>query len=96
MKHNSNADLFETHKKSPETKPLELNEEIKEHVPFESSFCYLGSIMDFMLVNTPDIECRMSKASKAMGSLSFIWNTDEEPLETTKIFFLAVPMILAL
>ena len=42
-----NVDLLKVHKNAPETAPLILDEITEEHVPFESSFCYLGTIIDF-------------------------------------------------
>ena len=91
-----NIDLLKIYKNAPETAPLVLDEITEEHVPFESSFCYLGTIIDFMLDDTSDISCRVSKANKAMGALSFIWDTSEVSLETKVSLFLAIPVNLAL
>ena len=42
-------------------------------VKFYNEFTCLGSIINFLLDNTVDVESRVPKASKSMGSLRFIW-----------------------
>ena len=49
-----------------------------------------------MLDDTSDIKCRASNPNKVMGTLSFIWNTDEASLETKTRLSRAMPVNLAL
>ena len=91
-----NVDSLKVHKNAPETAPLILDEITEEHVPFESSFYYLCTIIDFMLDDTSNVSCRVSKANKAMGVLSFMWDTSEDSLETKVSLHLAIPVNLAL
>ena len=63
-------DLLKACKEVLETKPFNVNG--SENIVFTNNFCYLGSILDFLLDNTSDIKLRMSKAEKAIGALSFM------------------------
>ena len=42
-------------------------------VEFNSKFSCLGSIINFVLDDIVDVECRVNKASNTIGALRFIW-----------------------
>ena len=79
---------------TPETQVLDISTE--EHIPFASSFCYLGSEIDFLLDDTSEIRIRINKANKAMGALKFIWNAKHVSLDSKIKLFFATPVNLAL
>ena len=83
-------DLKAACQKFPDTNTLVLNE--NQCVPFVLQFCYLGTIIDFLLDGTTDIKCRIMKANKAVGALSFIWNSNEVSLDAKVKLFLAMPV----
>ena len=67
-----------------------------EFIPFTSEFCYLGTMIDFLLDDTSDVKARIVKATKAVGALNFIWKSNQISLETKKKLYLAIPLNLAL
>ena len=79
---------------APETQVLDISTE--EHVPFASSFCYLGAEIDFLLDDTSEIRIRVNKANKAMGALKFIWSAKHVSLDSKIKLFFATPVNLAL
>lgn len=87
------VDLHKLYIDAPKTKVININTD--EHMPFVSSFCCLGSEIDFLLDDTSEIRIRINKANKAIGALKFIWNAKYVALES-KIIFLAIPVNLAL
>ena len=68
----------------------------EEYIPFESSFCYLGTNIDIILDDISDISCRVPKANKGIDALSFIWDTSEVSLETKVNLFLVILVNLAI
>lgn len=90
----SPINLEDIYKRAPETADIILNDD--EKIPFATEFCYLGSAIDFLIDDTVDIKCRISKANKAMGALGFIWRSKQVRMETKIKLFLAIPVNLAL
>ena len=82
------------YKNVPETADIIINN--NESIPFVSEFCYLGSIIDFLLDDTSDIKSRILKANCAVGALKCIWNAPEISLNTKVKLFLAIPVNFAL
>ena len=88
------VNLTEIYSNAPETAPLKVN--AMEFIPFTSEFCYLGTMIDFLLDDTSDVKARIVKATKAVGALNFIWKSNQISLETKKKSHLAVPLNLVL
>ena len=86
--------LTDAYEYAPETAVIIINE--RETIPFTINFCYLGPVIDFLIDDTTDMKSRVSKASKAMGALVFIWKTPQICLDTKIKLFLAIPVNLAL
>ena len=59
-------------------------------------FCYLGSILDFLLDDTIDVDIRIGKANKVLGALNFIWDAKEVKLHDKIKLFLAILVNFAL
>ena len=64
---------------SPENYYIIVDDE-GDVVKFNNRFTYLGSIIDFSLVDTVDSESRVPKDSKYMGALRFIWEDENMAL----------------
>lgn len=90
----SEVKLEEAYKAAPETADIVINS--NETIPFVSNFCYLDSMINFLLNNTTDIKSRITKASKAARDLGFVWKSSQISLETKVKLFLAIPVNLAL
>ena len=65
-------------------------------IPFTSDFCYLGTMIYFILDDTLDVKARIVKATIAVCALNIVWKTNLISLETSKKFYLAIPLNLAL
>ena len=75
------ADLRIKYSEAPETRDIAVDER-GGTLSFTKEFLYLGSNIDFLIDDTTDVKNRISKASKAMGALKFIWDAVEVPLST--------------
>ena len=89
------VDFSPQHVRAPETETFFIND-IGNHISFNITFCYLGSQVDFMLDDTADTRCRIGKANKVVGALSFVWNADCLSLESKIKLYLAMSVNLAL
>ena len=49
---------------------------------FAKKFVHLENNVDFLIDDTTDVRCRMTKAKKLMGTLKFAWEAREAPLHT--------------
>ena len=76
------VNLKEIYSNAPETAPLKINS--MESIPFTSEFCYLGTMIDFLLDDISDVKARIAKATKAVGALNFVWKSNQISLETKK------------
>ena len=63
---------------------------------FTHEFCYLGSLINYTLNDSSDINRRITKATCAMGALKFIWDSEEVELQTKINLYKAIPLNLAL
>ena len=88
------VNLKEAYESAPETEDIVINE--SEIMTFTTNFCYLGSVIDFLIGDTTDVKSRVNKAIKAMGALGFIWKAPQTCLDTKIKLFLAIPVNLAL
>ena len=77
----THLDVKNVCKTAPETQDIIVDDKNGE-VQFNNKFTCLGSIADFRLDDTEDANSRITKASKAMGALSFIWNASNTPVDT--------------
>lgn len=59
-------------------------------------FIYLGSLTSYDLIDDPDIQRRISIASRSMGALKNLWDNDNIDMKTKYLFFLAIPINLLL
>lgn len=66
-------DLREIYLAAPETALLELNN--NDRITFKMEFCYLITILDFLLDNISIIIYYINKANKAVGVSNFIWKS---------------------
>ena len=55
---------------TPETKSLTFNKD--ENIPFVENFCYLRTVLDFLMDDTNDIKARNRESNKALCVLNFI------------------------
>ena len=67
------VNLEDAYKSSPKTAVIIIND--NELISFVLNFCYLGSFIVFLIDNTLEVKSRITKASKAMGALEFIWKS---------------------
>ena len=65
-------------------------------VKFINKFTYLGSIINFALDDTVDVESRVSKTRKSMEALRFIWEDESMPLIIKVKLCNAMPLNLSL
>ena len=63
--------LLSACKSSPETQNFIVNDD-GNFIHFVTEFCYLGSIIDFLLDGMSNIKNRLIKANKAIGVLSLV------------------------
>ena len=78
------------YKSAPETTDTMINNDAS--IPFIIEFCYLGSIINFLLDDTTDIKRRIVKANKVISALGCIWSPPQISLETKVKLFLAIPV----
>ena len=83
--------LYDT---ADETKPILLRDDCK--IIFKKEFKYLGSWVSFQLTDQVDIKARISKASKALGALTFFWKLQMVDLRTKVLLYKAIPLNLLL
>ena len=57
---------------------------------------HLGTVIDYLLDDSNDIRICINKANKAMGALSFIWNSLNVQIDSKIKLYLDVPVNLAL
>ena len=89
------VDLKIKYTEAPETRDIIVDER-GGTLSFTNEFLYLGSSIDFLIDDTTDVKNRISKASKSMGALKFIWDAVEVPLPTKIKLYQAIPMNLML
>ena len=89
------VDLKAKYSEAPETNDIIVDER-GGTLSFTNEFLYLGSNIDFLIDDTTDVRNRISKASKSMGALKFIWDAVEVPLSTKIKLYQAIPMNLML
>ena len=68
--------LESKYREAEETRDIIVNAN-RGKFEFTIKFVYLGSTLTFLLDDTIDIKCRISKASKAMGTLKSIWEAKD-------------------
>ena len=71
--------IDKSHAESPKTDDVIVDDE-GSVVKFNNKFACLGSVINFALNGTVDVESRVPKARKSMGALHFIWEDDSAPL----------------
>jgi len=89
------VDLRIKYSEAPETRDITVDER-GGTLSFTMEFLYLGSNIDFLIDDTTDVKNRISKASKSMGALKFIWDAVEVPLSTKIKLYQTIPMNLML
>ena len=78
---NTALSMLEAYYNTLETQNFEIDND-NNFIPFTLTFKYLGLLIDFLLDNSTNIKNRINSASKALGALSFIWNSNEVSLKT--------------
>ena len=63
---------------------------------FATEFKYLGSCINFLLDNTIDIKIRIKKVTKAISTLSFVWDFTLVVPKTKVNSYLAISVNLTL
>ena len=73
------VNLSAKYHKADETQEIVVDEQGGKFI-FTDQFIYLGFMLTFLLDNTIDVKHRITKASKAMGTLRHVWMAKEIPL----------------
>jgi len=95
LRQSSQVNLDSIYENSVETKTIILDEH-NNHIHFVKEFKYLGTIINYMLDDTIDIKHRITQASKAVGALNSLWNSQAVSIETKVKMYLAIPVNLLL
>ena len=85
------VNLAEKHVNAPEKKEISMDNK-GGMFEFTTSFTCLGSALTFLLDDTIDVKCRMSKAPKVMGALKDVWDAREVPLSSKVKLHQAIPI----
>ena len=92
---NTTLSILEAYYKALEMQQYSIDSD-NGFISFTLTFKYPGSLIDFLLDDSTNVKNRISSASKALGTLSFIWDSGETSNETKIKLYLTIPIKLIL
>ena len=87
--------LESKYREAEETRDIIVNAN-RGKFKFTITFVYLGITLTFLLDDTVNVKCRISKALKAIGALKSIWEAKEVPLTAKRKLYKLIPVNLML